>query len=664
MIAAVKRCRELFLLLGLIAFVLLVNHAVISWNLMFVEQPIIYQANQTIHSFQDLLHIYLHPKLLDLAVIFFRPSGHFLLYQLLTPLLGWHNTKGLLIVNLVFLALTGYCMIKLYKLLFPGYEAGGYLAFAIYLMSPALVISRFTIMHFEFAYVFFAMLSCYYFVAFCQKNNAAMRSQSATFKYGYLFALAILFYMIAITFKEPAIMLGPILASYLMITFYHREPVKVYIHNFFRHKDAVKIVLILAIVSVTLLSYLTMAWISWSNPLSDGVSKKEMLASAKSFLYVLAGAQNYYSDKDLYAPGVLWRHNPVPLSTELLLWGLLALTLGSVIRISFYKNVTDVLNYKKSLVFILLAIVAFLILPIGWGVGMPWHASLALAMLGLALGFGADFFWREVCRNKRIASAICVSLALCVGLNTIAVNNATIKFVSASTDYLFYGLVHNAVFNPPPIKDKLNADSIIVVEDSQPMGDYAMGDGSYPFFVMQNKKFDFHAFMQFQQFLYLQYKPVYNGTLFSWAYLMPLREELYPFKIQQMAQVPDEIIYNWLQHYNNIFCLGYDHHLNWHDRTDDFKKTLLAEKIRRHLIVNEYQSAPMAALTGEISFSLKLPYADSQLCQGICDKKELCKGFTYVNAQLGRESVTKCNFYQAITTSNKSCPVCTGFIKT
>lgn len=45
-----------------------------------------------------------------------------------------------------------------------------------------------------------------------------------------------------------------------------------------------------------------------------------------------------------------------------------------------------------------------------------------------------------------------------------------------------------------------------------------------------------------------------------------LKEEVYPFKISQIQWVPDEIIYNWLSNYDNIFCLGYDEEANWHDR--------------------------------------------------------------------------------------------------
>jgi hypothetical protein len=159
------------LLLGVLFFlVLLVNAPVISYDMMYAEQPMMYLANQTIHSFGDLVNVYSHPKLLDVAVPFFRPTGHFLIYKIIMPMLGWHNTRGMLIVSLSFLPLIGLVMIRLYQLLFPGFYAGGYIAFGIYLMQPALMLSRLTIMHFDFAYVFFVLLSLYYFVLFCKKN--------------------------------------------------------------------------------------------------------------------------------------------------------------------------------------------------------------------------------------------------------------------------------------------------------------------------------------------------------------------------------------------------------------------------------------------------------------------------------------------------------------
>src|SRR5580692_5114343 len=93
--------RNCILFAGILIFVLFVNSSVIAFDLMYAEQPMLYAANQALHSIGDLLSIYLQPRMLDVfSIPFFRPSGHFLLYQILMPFLGWHNTQGLIIVNL------------------------------------------------------------------------------------------------------------------------------------------------------------------------------------------------------------------------------------------------------------------------------------------------------------------------------------------------------------------------------------------------------------------------------------------------------------------------------------------------------------------------------------------------------------------------------------
>src|SRR5579862_8759531 len=126
----------------LLVAVMAANYTVISFNMMYPEQPTIYLVNQAIQHWSDLLNIYLHPKLLHTNIPFFRPSGHFLIYQLITPFLGWHHTQAFFIINFIFLTLIGYFIIQIYARLFPGYRAGAWVAFGIYLMHPALSISR------------------------------------------------------------------------------------------------------------------------------------------------------------------------------------------------------------------------------------------------------------------------------------------------------------------------------------------------------------------------------------------------------------------------------------------------------------------------------------------------------------------------------------------
>ena len=102
----------------LLVFVLLVNLPAISFDFLCPEQIVVYIANQNIHSISDIINIYLHPQMLQHNIPFFRPSGHFLIYQIFAPLFGWQNTKALIVINLIFLTLAGYVMVKIYELLF------------------------------------------------------------------------------------------------------------------------------------------------------------------------------------------------------------------------------------------------------------------------------------------------------------------------------------------------------------------------------------------------------------------------------------------------------------------------------------------------------------------------------------------------------------------
>ena len=156
---------------SLMSFVLIVNFPIIAFDMMYPEQAILYFVNQKITHVSDLANIYLSPMSLQFSIPFFRPSGHFLMYQLLMPILGWQNTKALIIVNLIFLSVTGYFLIKLYSLLFPRFKVEGYVAFSVYLMHPALSLSRLIVLHFEFAYVCFFVVSLYCFALFCKKTR-------------------------------------------------------------------------------------------------------------------------------------------------------------------------------------------------------------------------------------------------------------------------------------------------------------------------------------------------------------------------------------------------------------------------------------------------------------------------------------------------------------
>src|SRR3990167_8776326 len=155
----------------LMLLVMLVNSPILSFKMMYPEQPIIYLANQTIKNGWDLINIYLHPQFLHLNIPFFRPSGHFLIYQLLTPIIGWHHIQLFFMVSFFFLGLTGFFMIKIYQRLFPPFQFGGILAFCLYMMHPALSISKLTLMHFDFAYVCFLLWSLLCFINYCSTGK-------------------------------------------------------------------------------------------------------------------------------------------------------------------------------------------------------------------------------------------------------------------------------------------------------------------------------------------------------------------------------------------------------------------------------------------------------------------------------------------------------------
>ena len=106
-------------------------------------------------------------------------------------------------------------MLRLYSLLFPNFKLGGYLAFSVYLMHPALILSRLTILHFEFTYAFFVMLSVYLFVKFCAHLDKTKSLSDLIY--------SLVFYIIAVSFKEPAVMLGPVLACYFLISIYKNQ---------------------------------------------------------------------------------------------------------------------------------------------------------------------------------------------------------------------------------------------------------------------------------------------------------------------------------------------------------------------------------------------------------------------------------------------------------
>lgn len=652
MVKACKRCvhptatklgilfmlRGVFLFSSLFLFVLLVNFSIISLDMMYPEQPLMYAANQTLHSFHDFLNIYLHPQMFHLSILFFRPSGHFLIYQILGPFLGWHNTQGFIVVNLGFLALSGFVMIKLYHLLFPRFRLGGYIAFSVYLMHPALILSRLITLHFEFAHIFFVILSVYCFVQYCQNNKGA-----------YLFA-SILCFIIAVTFKEPAIMLGPVLFAYYCVTPYKPSTYK-----------SREILALLIILSLALGFYLSLQWPSWYHPMRTGFKLQAVAQAAEKFFILTFGWGG-----EVRFPPPVWRNIVFPWFSRILI-GTLALSCVATLLLLFSKagNNTD----KKSLIFLFLSTSLFLLLPLSWAWGLPWHLNLSLVFLALIMGYSCEFIVSYLMRNRKLILVITSLFALVLGLSTIFVNQDNINYYLLQQGYALK-VGHNAVFNPPDIRRQLNDASLVVVEDSQLRDSYLLGASIYPYaHILLNKPNlnpnEEQGLEEVQSALFLKQQPLYNGSLFTWAYLKPdLHEEVYPFSVDHMDTVPDMIIYAWLKHQHNIFCLGYDKNAHWHDRSSAFKKNLAQEQLKRHLIIHKYDLSPKVAIKGRVMQVMQLAFADPQICQWSCDQNKSCQGFTYVNVDYLNKPLRQCYFYDSISENDrKFCRACVGFVK-
>lgn len=595
--------------------VLITNYSIIAFNMMYPEQPTIYLANQAIQHFSDLITIYLHPQFLHADIPFFRPSGHFLIYQLLTPILGWHNTKALFVVNFIFLAIAGYFLIKLYEILFTSYRYGGWIAFGIYVMHPALSLSKLTLMHFEFAYVAFTIWSLYLFVTYCHSK-----------KYLYL---SLLLYIVAVTFKEPAIMLGPVMISYYLI-------------NQKINKPDYKIIGLILITSSLLSLYILSSWptIQYAG---KTINIGRTLGTANAFLTDALGfTHSYITSGFLAYPNLAWRTIVFPDSARYVIW-ILLITTAFVSYLIFKSNQS---KYKQSLLFIYAASLLFLILPLGWGMAAPWHYSLTILMLSLAMGFSIEYLIQQHPKLSLHNRKLCFGSALLLCLLTLHVNHLNIdKYSHVKNGSLALALNRNAIFNPPDLKGKLNNQSIIVVEDSLLQNDYIMGNAAFPFLLFL-KEGDYDDVAIRQQAFMMKFDHTFSGTLFRYAYEMPaIKEEVLPFKIENMNDIPNEILYTWLQQGDNIFAVGYDQAGNWHDKTEQFKRMLAFIERERQLTYNQYQHYLEQKIAGKSSYTKTILFPDKQLCSYTCDQDKQCIGFTLTDSVTQYHHTTQCEFY-------------------
>lgn len=656
--------KNALLILLLSMFTILVNWPVFHYHSMYSEQPIIYIANHAIHNLKDLFNVYLHPKMLEMEIPFFRPSGHFLLYQLLTPLFGWYNQNALLAVNFVFLAVIGFLIIKLYAEFFPGFYAGGWIAFAFYLMQPALILGRITLMHFEFAYVMFLLAGLYGFVIFCKKNLIHPFSlETLQFKHFSYYAGFLIFFMLAVTFKESALMLGPVSMCYFILVLYDAQPH--FLRRVFKNKAIIYIISFTILLTGLLALYLTQSWgARFSNPLR--VVSLDQLGPLDDFLrYLLSLTGESTSLDDLFKGSRIFRQIQTPPLVHLLVWFLLLATFFSWVKIYLQPAATTL---KKSILFLGIALLLFMLLPFGWGMAYPWHLSLSLVCESFLLGFGLEYASKTISNNSRWVTTSGLVFALILALTTYEVDTSNINFLAKTEKGISWRMTYNAVMHPPMLQHKLDHNSLLIVEDSQNIGDYQLGDSTYPLMLIANndKSFDGSTFSNFmhQDRVFVRIDPTYDSTLFRFAYDLPdLKEEMISFKISPLNQISNRLLLSWLRRLDNIYAVAYDNNGNWFDDTDAFKKNIQQEQQRRHLGFSRYSSSPETALSANAILAKNLPYPDPELCQSVCDTDHECKGFTYIHAKAKQYFIAQCFFYHKITAAGKPCKVCTGFVK-
>lgn len=639
-------------------FVLLVNLPIIQFAMLYPEQPSIYLANQEITNFKDILNVYLHPILFDNAIPFFRPSGHFLIYQFLTLFLSWHNTKAFIIVNLFFLSLCGFLIIKIYSLLFPRFKVGGYIAFALYLMHPALSLSRLIALHFEFSYVFFLLLSLYCFLLFCEKNSSIFKKIGEYSQATVLLMAAFLFYLIAITFKEAALILGPLWIIYFCLLSYVSSLKKTF-YFILQQKELLKILLLCCFVSLTLIIYLTLSWPTLLHPTRSSLSMQNLYASTLELFKMLGGWYTASQNPNLQFSDMMWRVVIYPKWVESMIWFFWGMIWLSVIALFFAKNKLRAqwITYRKNFIFLCIAVVISLILPIGWGMGLGWHLNLTLLFLSLLMGFSFEFIFKKF--NVKMYAGY--ALALIVGLASWSVNRANVdRYDKNPHEHYILSVVRNAVLSPPKLEHKLNDQSILVVEDSKIHNPYMLGNSLYPLFLATN----YAEIAEVQPFYFLKADDLYNGHLFRFAYLKPhLKEEVYPFVVNKMNEVASGAIYHWLKHINNIFCVGYDESGLWYDKTAEFKKNLLKEQERRSLNVSLFSEQYGVKLSGQILYRSDVLIPNALMCQMTCDQDKSCLGFTLVTNTMFNKKISQCQFYGALRIENEWCASCLSYVK-
>lgn len=628
--------RNISLLGLLVVIVLSVNIPVISFDMMYPEEPLMFVANQKIHHINDLLRIYLHPQLLHQVIPFFRPSGHFLIYQLLTPVIGWHQTKIFTAINLLFLAMTGFYMIRLYSTLFRGYWIGGLIGFAVYLAHPSLFLVKASVLHFEFAHTFFVALGLYYFVIFCQKNDF---SPTRPFKLSALtpLCLALLFYIIAVTFKESSVMLGGVYIAYLCIALYQGGSLIANMRRIITNKQLVELLLLLCAITIFMGFYVTSAWPKANHPLTKIFLLTGLLSGMKGFTAYLFNwhimdldlIQQYYFAAKIYFGSYM----------AVIMTSAVVLTITTGIMLLKDKKNTI---FRKPFIFLCVAALLYLIIPFGWGAGYPWHFNLSLMMLSLLFGFSAEYVATEFSQAQAMINKVGAGIAVFIAFTSFYTNERQVEMYKP---HLPTEIIHQAMWKPPVLNGQLRKGRYLIVEDSYVKNSYSFGASFYPFSVLyQARQSGYVSYMTNLKNYFLEVDPNYSGSLFKLAYQQPdFKEQVIPYQIDHLELVITPLLYQWLQHYPDIYYIRYDKKGGWHDLTDKFKQNLLAEKARRGLNVRHYRSETMGSMIAhELIRSVMLPSGDETACQYFCDLEKGCQSFRFTE----NKPIAKCEMLQ------------------
>lgn len=655
--------KQILLFFTLISLVLIVNFPIIDFNMFYPEQALIYLANQRIEHWYDLLQIYIHPQLFHWAIVFFRPSGHFLIYQLLTPYLGWHSNKIFITVNLFFLAGTGFVILKTYPRLFPGFRWGGFIAFAIYLMHPALSLSRIIILHFEFAYVFLSLWSCYLFIVFMQKNDN-FNSLTNGKRHSSYFLYSLCLYAFAVTFKEAAVVMGGVLLAYFLLFLYQGETLKKNLLMIIQQKHLWQISLIICLTTLFLIFYVSLAWPTLADPFQDHTGYLQAYLTCKEFVKLIFGFGNNFQSNKIFQTGEMpWRSVIFPWYAQIILWSCLAVSFIGMIFLFNPKN--NLRSYRVPSIFLFMAALITLTLPVCWGMGAPWHLSLTLLFLSFLFGFSFEYlisYHAPLAVSKH--SSVLLLMSLVIAFSAYGVNCANVNRYIFDRGLNFQlQLNRNAILHPPAIQSRLTENSLLVVMEPDFKNSYMMGAGSFPL-QLENPENIALAKVSNQMTLF-KIPMIDGGTLFRWAYLQPhLREQLSPYRMTQMTAMPNEIIYDWLQSYPQVFCLTYDDHANWVDNTSLFKQHLLQEQLRRKMKVHTYEAKLAVAFVGNIYAVKYLDFANKKTCEYLCSQDASCLGFNFVNVQLKDLEVHQCQLMNEINPNKiKFSPMCVAYLK-